>query len=169
MPSKRTPSMTASYENWCQVRISAGNIGTSMLAKFVHDTNFLRGNFLRRRALDPHFLQRLADGGGGVAQLVRVDRPDAADAEGLDPRELAGIQDVAARAHFLVERLERIRRVRGRVEGHDDGRLHALREERLEAEGRHRIDQRIDVAAVARPAGARSALGLELVERRAKG
>src|SRR5471032_1873507 len=106
MPSKRTPSMTASYD--------------------LRE----RDDLLRSGAPDPHLLQRLADRGGDVAHLVRVDGPDAADAERLDLRELAGIQDVAAGAHLLVEGLERVAGIRGRMEGHDDRRLHVLREER---------------------------------------
>src|SRR5471032_2578073 len=110
MPSKRTPSMTASYENWCQVRISPAPARRCSLSKCVPDTNFLRqhDDFPRSGAPDPHLLQRLADRGRDVAHLVRVDRADAADAERLDPRELARIQDVAPGTHLLVEGLERI-------------------------------------------------------------
>src|SRR5262249_41454578 len=53
-----------------------------------------------------HLLQRRGDGGHDIAHLVGIDRADAADAERLHLRELARIQDVAARAHLVVERLE---------------------------------------------------------------
>ena len=38
----------------------------------------------------------LGHGGHGLAHLVAADRADAADAEGLDLRQLAGVEDEAA-------------------------------------------------------------------------
>ena len=51
------------------------------------------------------------------AHHVLVDRADAADAEGVDLGELAGVEDEALLAHAVVERLEvvvRVGRARGR-------------------------------------------------------
>src|ERR1700681_249516 len=100
MPSKRTPSIK---------RVSETNFHCRSRSSEIR----LRHQFwIRSGALDPHLLQRLDQRGGDGAHLLRADGPDAATAERLDPRELDGIKDVAARAHLLVEGLERVAGIR---------------------------------------------------------
>jgi hypothetical protein len=68
----------------------------------------------------------LGDGvGDGVdrgAHHVLVDGADAADAQGVDLGELAGVEHEALLAHAVVELLEIVVRIRRRVEGDDDRR-----------------------------------------------
>ena len=73
----------------------------------------------------PMSLQRLADRRHDVAHLVRIDGADAADAERFDLRQLARVQDIAARTHLVVEGLEFVGRIGRRVKGDDDRRLYA--------------------------------------------
>src|SRR6185369_15337823 len=64
---------------------------------------------------DTHLAQRVAYGMHGVAHFVGTDRPDAADAERLDLRELPRVEDEALVAHKVVELLEGVARVGRRV------------------------------------------------------
>src|SRR3546814_6884067 len=61
----------------------------------------------------------------------------AADAEGIHHRQLAGIDDEAARFQEVVEGLEGELRVRRVEEGDDDRRQPAVLQQSLEAEGAH--------------------------------
>src|SRR5262249_6272205 len=76
----------------------------------------------------------LADGGDEPVKILRLERADAADAEALRPRQLARIDDEAARCEGGIEVVEAEARVLGRHEGDDDRRLNALVEIALEAE-----------------------------------
>src|ERR1041384_376830 len=75
----------------------------------------------RRDLANPHLAQCITHGVHRQAHLVRTDRADAADAEGLDLRELAGIEDEAFVAHARIEFLERVSWIGGSMEGDDDG------------------------------------------------
>src|SRR3954466_11173941 len=99
-----------------------------------------------------HLAQRLADRRDCVSHFVRVDGADAAHPERLHAGELAGIQDVAAGLHALVESTERIGRIARRVERHDDRPLHGAWQEALEAERRHAGDEGLEVGPIARAA-----------------
>src|SRR5689334_9736580 len=101
-----------------------------------------------------------------MAHLGRPDGPDAANAEGLELRQLARVQDEAPVAHLVVERLERITRIRGRMKGDDDRRLDPRIEERPEAYFLHARDQRLAVCRVAGKARLLPAGGKVLLERR---
>src|SRR6202165_800250 len=98
-----------------------------------------------------HLRQHFADcfDRAGHAALTKL--AHAADTERFQRRELAGIQDVAARLDGVVEGLERVVRTVRRVERYDDRRLNRRGQETLESELRHAVNQR---AAVMRVAGA---------------
>ena len=79
---------------------------------------------LGRGAVDhAHHIEGPADGGQGALDIVFVDLTDAADAEGLGDRQLAGVDDVAAAAQVVVEADEIEVRIGRRVKGDDDRRL----------------------------------------------
>src|SRR5262245_25591833 len=73
---------------------------------------------------DAVLAHRIADRIDRLLHLVGTDRADAADAERFDLRELARVEDEALVADAVVELLERVRRVDGRMERQDDRRLH---------------------------------------------
>src|SRR5664280_1147858 len=124
------------------------------------------GSLLGRRAAgDSHLAHRTGDGGDGLGHLRRPDRADAADAEGLLLRQLARIEDEAARLHRIVEGLEGVLRIGWRMEGQDDGRLDLGLQEWLEAEPLHARDERLAVRRVARQPRRLAALFHELAHR----
>src|SRR5258706_1903006 len=106
-----------------------GSSSTSPFSTARADARPSGGDPRRLDPVDPHLLQCFRNPGNYVVHLVGIDRADASDAERLDLRELSRIQDVAARAHVLVEGLEVVRGIRRRVERHDDRRLHRAWEE----------------------------------------
>ena len=71
------------------------------------------------------------------AHHVLVDRADAADAQRVDLRQLAGVEHEALLPHAVVELLEVVARILRGVEGHDHRRLVARLEEQLETQARH--------------------------------
>src|SRR6478736_9458181 len=99
----------------------------------------------RRDLADAQIRQGVAHRIDGVTHLVGPYRADAPDPEGFELRQLAGIENEALVAHLVVERLERIARVRRRMEGHDNRRLDARIEKRPEAHFLHPCDQGLAV------------------------
>src|SRR5262245_60527780 len=55
---------------------------------------------------DTHLAQRVGNSGDRLPHLVAADRADAADAKGLELRQLAGVEDEAALLGRFVEALE---------------------------------------------------------------
>src|SRR5579864_1826735 len=97
--------------------------------------------------------QHLADRLDRARDAALAELSHAADAEGLERGQLAGIEDIAERLDGVVEALELVARVVRGMEGHDDRGLDRRRQEALQAERGHAIDQRAAVARVARAAG----------------
>src|SRR6266446_7634184 len=81
----------------------------------------------------------VADGGDQPLEIIRLERADAADAEALRLRELARIDDEAARRERSVEIIEAEARILRRPEGRDDRRLDALVEKEAKPEARHAV------------------------------
>src|SRR5579862_898967 len=104
-----------------------------------------------------HVREDLFYGLDRTADPARTELAHAADAEGLQTRELAWIKDVAALLHRIVEALEAIVRAVGRVERHDDGGLNGRGQEALKSQTRHALDEGAAVARVARSARAEAA------------
>ena len=69
------------------------------------------------------FLERQCDSMHRLLHLHRVDGADAADAEGLNLRELTRVQDETVGLGRLVKATEIVARIGRRMKGHDDGRL----------------------------------------------
>jgi hypothetical protein len=99
-----------------------------------------------------------------MAHLALPDRADAADAKGLQLRELARIKDESLVAYARVELLEFVVGIRRRVKGHDDRRLEASVEIGVEAELGHAGRQRLAIARIACEPRRLAAFSLELRE-----
>ena len=109
---------------------------------------------------DAHLAQRVAHGVDRVPHFVGTDGADAADAERLDLRKLARIENEALVTDARVELLEVVRRVGRRMERQDDRRLYFRLQEELEAELGESGDERLAILRIARraaPAGRPSA------------
>ena len=94
---------------------------------------------------------------------------DATDAETGGDGQLAGIDDIAAATQRVIENLEIELLIGGHLEGDDDRRLHFVRQQRLEPQPPHAVDEDFAVAGVSRMAALGAALGVELVERLIEG
>src|SRR5690242_9822077 len=75
---------------------------------------------------DPHLVENLAHRRQRALHVLRIEPADAAHAEGVRDRELAGIDHVAAILQPVVEGLEDEARIARHVEGDDDRRLQLL-------------------------------------------
>src|SRR5438874_8298211 len=113
--------------------------------------------------------EHLADRIDGAGDAALAELAHAADAEGLQRRQLARIQDVAVRLDGVIEALEAVVRSVGRVEGHDDRRLDGRRQEAPEPEPRHAGDQGAAVMRVAGAARGEPTLVKVLRDRRIEG
>ncbi|MNR10592.1 hypothetical protein D3C85_1268500 [compost metagenome] len=74
---------------------------------------------------------------------------DAADAEGFDLGQFAGVEDVTLGLDPLVEFLELVARIFRGVEGGDDGRLNGRRQEAAQPQVTHLFHQCLAVGGVA--------------------
>src|SRR3546814_20829982 len=80
--------------------VCSSDLSGNQLGALVH------GGDRRGGVVDPHDLEAVGDRGDEAAHDGGVHAPDAADAEGIHHRQLAGIDDEAARFQEVVEGLE---------------------------------------------------------------
>src|SRR4030095_14311027 len=85
-----------------------------------------------RATFHAHLIHRRPDGGKCSPYLRFAQAADAADAEAVSDRQLAGIDHVASLAQPIVERVELEARIGGHMEGDDDWRLQIVWQERFE-------------------------------------
>src|SRR5450755_723982 len=113
-------SLTATLTFWLPllrtaVRAGCSGVGVVMDA-FSARRQWPRSTKVRRARGDAELAHRLGHCRHRLAHLARPDGADAADAKGFDLRQLARVEDEAARLHRLVERLELVVRIAGRME-----------------------------------------------------
>ncbi len=132
-----------------------------MLAPVLMFNFFSYAALLAFRRADAHLVQDGADRIERAAHVIGIEPADAADAERIRDRELAGINHVAALLQPVVEILEHEFLLGRHAEGDDDRRLQVIGQQRLETERPHALDQNPAILGVTPAAPGDAALGVE--------
>src|SRR5690606_27111692 len=147
-PPSMTTSRSAGRPN-SPLEIPAGNTARARSDGLVIGSGMLRDAGVRRTAFDAHRGDRGGDGRDHAAHHKLVELTDASDAEAVGNRELARIDDKAARLDLVIEALEGKARIRGGEECGDDRRQPGVVEQGAEAQLAHAGNEDVAVAGVA--------------------
>ena len=80
--------------------------------------------------------------------MIRIESTDTTHPKALGNRQLARIDDIPPVTQSIVKKLEIKRSIGGHPEGHNDGSLQFIRQQRLKAQFAHTRHQQITIGAV---------------------